>query len=99
MAQVDVVAAHSSDGRGGDFQVIAVVEDTQTTVDPRGRTQPTVVAIRLVNTSQQAGSATWQQPNGTIVTTQVLPGENQETNIAPPQRQFFHELPLKGSWS
>jgi hypothetical protein len=89
MAERDQLVSQASDATGV-FQVIAVVEDTQSTTDPRGRSSPTVVRVRLVNTSTRRGSCRWQAPNGAWSDVAVLPGENAETNVSPPRREFLY---------
>jgi hypothetical protein len=90
MAERDRLVAQASDSSGGTFRLIAVVEDTQSTTDPRGRPSHTVVSVKLTNTSTQRGQATWQSSNGKWNTNTVLPAENSETRIAPSRREFFH---------
>jgi hypothetical protein len=93
MAEVDVVLGRVSNGTGV-FTLTVVVENTQTTPDPRPwatAPSPTVVAVKLVNTSSQPGRCRWQSTNGAWNDNVVLPGENMETRIAPPRREFLYQ--------
>ncbi len=90
MAEVDQVVVSMKDANGGVFKLIAVVENTQTTIDPKGRVSGTVVSVKLVNTSLQRGWTHRQSSSGEWVDEVVLSGENMETRVAPPQREFFH---------
>lgn len=96
MAEVDLIVSQASDSTGGVFILTAVVEDTQFTTDPRGRFSPTVVAVKISNTSNQRGQALWQSSNGSWNDNVVLSGEDMETRISPPNREFFHQWAGRG---
>jgi hypothetical protein len=93
MAEVDKVLGRLGN-ESGEFTLTVVVEDTQTAPDPNPWAQgpsPTVVAVRLVNTSNQPGHCRWQSTSGEWNDNIVLPGENMETRIAPPRREYLYE--------
>jgi hypothetical protein len=90
MAEVDRLVAQASDASGGALQLVAVVEDTQTTLDPRGRVSPIVVSVKLSNTSNQRGQCIWQASSGEWNDNVVLTGENMESRISPPNQEYFH---------
>ena len=97
MAEVERLVSQVSDASGGTFRVIAVVETTQSTTDPRGRPSHTVVSVKLVNTSTQRGQCVWQSSNGNWNDNIVLSGENMETRISPARREFFHVWAARSS--
>lgn len=97
MAEIERPAGGVSDGQGGRFGLTLIVEDTQTTIDPRGRVSPTVVAVQLSNSTTQDGVMRWQSSSGDFVIDPVLQGESREVRISPPNRMFLHEW-LVGSW-
>jgi hypothetical protein len=95
MAEVERTLITLHDRRnGGECKFIAICEDTQTAPMPEsGEPSPTVVRIRLVNTSpSRRGVGQWMHSNGDLVTGDILPGENQEISISPPRRVYLYEL-------
>jgi hypothetical protein len=98
MAELEHTMYRFSDGQGGACSLIAIIEDTQTEPDPEGQPTPLVVAVRLVNTTQQPALGRWVHANGQIVTGTIAPGENQEIRIAPNRRRGLANLPAGLSW-
>lgn len=95
MAEVERALVTLHDRRnGGECKIIAICEDTQTSLPPEStEPSPIVVRIRLVNTSpSRRGVGQWVHSNGEVVTGEILPGENQEIAIAPPRRVYLYEL-------
>lgn len=76
----------------GMCQLVAIVEDTQTEPDSEGDPSPFVVRIRVTNSTGKRATGRWMQSNGQLVTTEVLTGENSETNIAPPRRVPLYRM-------
>ena len=98
MAEFDQPLVTFTDPQGGVCGLVAVCEDSQTELDPEGTPSPLVVRIRVLNSTGKRGGGTWMHANGQFASSTVLPGENAETNIAPPQRVALYRLAFTFAW-
>lgn len=76
----------------GACQLIAVCEDTQTELNEEGNPSPLVVRIRVTNSTGRRARGEWMQSNGQVVASEVLTGENSETNIAANRRVSLYRM-------